>query len=241
MDQTDQYGPNQKWIERVEGTLGVPSSSDTTSALNLGFGGGLAFGYRLDRHLRATSIASGCYYQYSLQNLPSGNTGGYFSYVPLEAVLNYNFGEGSFRPYVSFGFGAAFNTYSLTNSSVQGNALQANVYKKLLSCCRPLSAFFKLFHREPLFLWKLEWTWTSGRMAAQSDSMMEHLPMFIPIQAGLNLLRDLDCLRWVASCDGERKGEQQQTQSQNNNNTPIDRESKPGIRGVSLVNDMLRN
>jgi hypothetical protein len=181
VDQTDQYGPNQKWIERVEGTLGIPSSSDATSALNLGFGGGLAFGYRLDRHLSA-SIASG-YYQYSLQNLPSGNTGGYFSYVPLEAVFNYNFGEGTFRPYVSFGFGAAFNTYSLT-SSVQGNALQANVYETsfLLS---PAIGFLQIISpRAAIFVegrMDMDFRANGGSVGLNNGTPS----VFIPIQAGL--------------------------------------------------------
>ena len=179
--QPDQYGPNQKWIERVEGTLGIPSSSDATSALNLGFGGGLAFGYRLDPHLSA-SIYSG-YYQYSLKNIPSANTGGYFSYVPLEAVFNYNFGDGSFRPYVSFGFGAAFNTYSLT-SSVQGNSLQTNVYETSFLISPAIGFLQVISPRAALFV--------EARMdmdfRANGDSvgLNDGTPsIFIPIQAGL--------------------------------------------------------
>jgi hypothetical protein len=181
VDQSDQLGPNQKWIERVEGTLGIPYSSDATNALNMGFGGGLAFGYRLDPHLSA-SIYSG-YYQYSLKSLPSTNTGGYFSYVPLEAVFNYNFGDGSFRPYVSFGFGAAFNTYSLT-SSVQGNSLLANVYETSFMMSPAIGFLEIISPRAAIFVeGRMDMDFRSNGSAVGLNNGTPSV--FIPIQAGL--------------------------------------------------------
>jgi len=179
--QPDELGPNQQWIERVEGTLGAPASSDASSALNLGFGGGLAIGYRLEPHL-SLSVASG-YYQYAVKNIPSGNTGGYFSYVPLETVINYNFGAGSFRPYVSFGIGAAFNTYSLT-SSVQGSSLQTNVYETSLFLSPAVGFLQVISPKAAIFVeGRVDMDFRSN---GGSVGMSNGTPsVFIPIQAGL--------------------------------------------------------
>jgi hypothetical protein len=175
-DQPDQLGTNQQWIERVEGTLGFPASSDTSSALNMGFGGGLAFGYRLDGHL-SVSIASG-YYQYNVKNAPAANTGSSLSYVPLESVFSYNFGNGSFRPYVSFGIGAAFNTYTLFSGALQTNSFETSFFMS------PAIGFLQVLSpRAALFV--------EGRMdmdfrANNSLGIADGTPsIFIPIQAGL--------------------------------------------------------
>jgi hypothetical protein len=175
-DQPDQLGPNQQWIERVEGTLGFPASSDTSSALSTGFGGGLAFGYRIVPHF-SISIASG-YYQYNLKNVSSVNNGSFLSYVPLETVFSYNFGEGSFRPYVSFGIGAAFNTYSQSNAALQTDTFETAFFMSpavgLLEVISPKAALF-----------------VEGRMDMDFRSngilgMAGGTPsIFIPIQAGL--------------------------------------------------------
>jgi hypothetical protein len=173
---SDQLGPNQQWIERVEGTLGVPASSDASSALNLGFGGGLAIGYRLEPHL-SLSLSSG-YYQYAVKNIPASGTGGYFSYVPLETVINYNFGDGSFRPYVSFGIGAAFNTYSSSSGVLQTNNFETSFFMS------PAIGFLQIISpKAALFV--------EGRMdmdfrANNALGMANGTPsIFVPIQAGL--------------------------------------------------------
>jgi len=174
--QSDQLGTNQQWIERVEGTLGVPASSDASSALNLGFGGGLAIGYRLEPHL-SLSLSSG-YYQYAVKNIPSASTSGYFSYVPLETVINYNFGDGSFRPYVSFGIGAAFNTYSSSSGALQTNSFETSFFMS------PAIGFLQIISpKAALFV--------EGRMdmdfrANNALGMANGTPsIFVPIQAGL--------------------------------------------------------
>jgi hypothetical protein len=175
---SDQLGPNQQWIERVEGTLGVPASSDASSALNLGFGGGLAVGYRLEPHL-SLSLSTG-YYQYAIKNIPSGSTGGYFSYVPLDLVINYNFGAGSFRPYVSLGVWVALNTYSLSSGPLQANSFETSF---LMS---PALGFLKIISpKAALFI--------EGRMdlifrANNALGIANGTPsIFVPIQAGLTL------------------------------------------------------
>jgi opacity protein-like surface antigen len=176
----DPFGPNQQWIERVEGTFGVPASSDVSSAVNLGFGGGLAIGYRLEPHL-SISLSSG-YYQYSIKNIPSANTGGYFSYVPLETVINCNFGDGTFRPYVSFGVGAAFNTYSLS-SSAQGSALQSNVYETSFFMSPAIGFLQIISPRAALFLEaRADMDFRSNTALGMANGMPS---IFIPIQAGL--------------------------------------------------------
>ncbi len=176
----DELGTDRQWIERVEGTFGIPASGDVTSAVNLGFGGGLSFGYRLDRHF-SVSIASG-YYQYNIKTVPSGYIGGNFSYVPIESVFSYNFGDGEFRPYLSFGIGAALNTYTLS-SSVQGSTLQTTAYETGLLLSPAIGFLEVLGPRTALFL--------EGRvdMDIRSNSslgMGNGTPsIFIPIQAGL--------------------------------------------------------
>lgn len=174
--ESDQLGPNQQWIERVEGSLGIPASSDTSSVLNPGFGGGLAVGYRLEPHL-SLSLSSG-YYQYAVKNIPASSTGGYFSYVPLETVINCNFGAGSFRPYVSFGIGVALNTYSLSSGALQTNNFETSF---LMS---PAVGFLQIISpKAALFV--------EGRMdmdfrANNALGMATGTPsIFVPIQAGL--------------------------------------------------------
>lgn len=177
---TDQLGTNQQWIERVEGTLGVPASSDDSSALNLGFGGGLAIGYRLEPHL-SLSLSSG-YYQYAVKNIPSNNTGGYFSYVPLDLVINYNFGEGSFRPYVSFGAGAAFNVYSLS-SSVQGSTLQSNVYETSFFMSPAIGFLQIISPKAAIFVeCRVDMDFRSNNVLGMANGTPS---IFVPIQAGL--------------------------------------------------------
>jgi hypothetical protein len=173
---SDQLGTNQQWIERVEGTLDVPASSDASSALNLGFGGGLAIGYRLEPHL-SLSLSSG-YYQYAVKNIPASSTSGYFSYVPLETVINYNLGDGSFRPYVSFGIGAAFNTYSSSSGALQTNSFETSFFMS------PAIGFLQIISpKAALFV--------EGRMdmdfrANNALGMANGTPsIFVPIQAGL--------------------------------------------------------
>jgi hypothetical protein len=175
-DQPDQLGPNQQWIERVEGTVGIPASSDTSSALNTGFGGGLAFGYRVAPHF-SISIASG-YYQYNTKNTAAANTGSFLSYVPLESVFSYNFGNGSFRPYISFGIGAAFNTYTLSSGALQTNSFETSFFMS------PAVGFLQVISpRAALFV--------EGRMdmdfrANNALGIADGTPsIFIPIQAGL--------------------------------------------------------
>jgi opacity protein-like surface antigen len=176
----DELGPHQEWIERVEGTLAFPDSNDTTSALNVGFGGGLSMGYRLDENF-SISIASG-YYQYDIKNIPANYNGGYFSYVPLESVFTYHFGDGPFRPYVSFGIGAAFNTYSLS-SNVQGSTLQTNSYETSFFMS-PAVGFLQIISPQAALF-------VEGRMdmdyrANNALGLADGTPsIFIPIQAGL--------------------------------------------------------
>jgi hypothetical protein len=181
VDENTQYGPHQKWIERVEGTLGIPSSSDAASALNLGAGGGLSFGYRVNSHL-SVSVYSG-YYQYSLKTVPANYVGGFFSYVPLELVTNYNIGEGSFRPYLSFGFGAAFNTYNLTNSS-NGSTLQTNVYETSL-LLSPAIGFLQVIDPKAALFVEARMD-MDFRANGNSVGLNNGTPsIFVPIQAGL--------------------------------------------------------
>lgn len=172
----DQLGPNQRWIERVEGTLGFPASSDTSSALNTGFGGGLAFGYRVAPHF-SISIASG-YYQYNLKNVPATNNGSFLSYVPLESVFSYNFGDGDFRPYVSFGIGAAFNTYSQSSAALQTDTFETSFFMSpavgLLAVISPKAALFVEGRMDMDFR-------SNGILGMTSGSPS----IFIPIQAGL--------------------------------------------------------
>jgi hypothetical protein len=169
----DQLGPNQQWIERVEGTLGVPASSDTSSALNLGFGGGLAFGYRVAPHF-SISIASG-YYQYDTKNSSAANNGSFFSYVPLETVFSYNFGDGSFRPYVSFGIGAAFNTYTLSSATY---SYETSFFMS------PAIGFLQVISpRAALFVeGRMDMDYRANNALGIADGTPS---IFIPIQAGL--------------------------------------------------------
>jgi len=180
VEPSDQLGPNQRWVERVEGTFGIPASGDVTSAVNLGFGGGLSFGYRFDPHF-SISVASG-YYQYDLKNVPSSNTGGNFAYIPLDMVFNYNFGDGEFRPYLSLGIGAAFNTYTL-NSNEQGSAVQTIGYETGFFLSPAVGFLEVISPRAAIFV--------EGRMdmdmrSNNSLGMGNGTPsIFIPIQAGL--------------------------------------------------------
>jgi hypothetical protein len=176
-----EFGPHQKWIERVEGTLGIPASSDATSALNLGAGGGLAFGYRLNSHL-SVSVSTG-YYQYGLKTVPAKYVGGFFSYVPLEMVTNYNIGEGTFRPYLSFGIGPAFNTYNLTSSS-NGSTLQTNVYETSLLISPAIGFLQVIDPRAAIFVEaRMDMDF---RANGNSVGLNNGTPsIFVPIQAGL--------------------------------------------------------
>jgi len=173
---SDQLGPNQQWIERVEGTLGVPASSDVSSALNLGFGGGLAIGYRLEPHL-SLSLSSG-YYQYAVKNIPASSTGGYFSYVPLETVINYNFGDSSFRPYISFGIGAAFNTYSSSSGALQTNNFETSFFMS------PAIGFLQIISpKTALFVeGRMDMNFRSNNAFGMANGTPS---IFVPIQAGL--------------------------------------------------------
>jgi hypothetical protein len=176
----DELGPKQQWIERVEGTLAFPESNDTTSALNMGFGGGLSLGYRLDDHF-SISIASG-YYQYDWKNVSPGYTGGYLSYVPLESVFIYHFGDGPFRPYVSYGIGAAFNTYSLS-SSTQGNTLQTTVYETSFFMSPAIGFLQIISPQAAIFVeGRADMDYRSNGALGMSSGTPS---IFIPIQAGL--------------------------------------------------------
>ena len=138
----DPLGPDQRWIERGEVALGIPASSDISTGAGLGFGG--AIGYRLTEHF-SISAASG-YYQYNINAVTGGTTGGTFSYVPLDAVFSYNFGEGDFRPYASFGIGVAFNTYAVNVPAGQANTYETSFFMSpaigFLEVLSPQAAFF---------------------------------------------------------------------------------------------------
>ncbi len=178
--QADELGPNQRWIERIDGLLSVPSSSDVSSNVNLGFGGGLSFGYRVDEHFNV-SIASG-YYQYDFKNLPAGDSGN-FSYVPLMLVFNYSFGEGPFRPYLSYGVGAAFNTYVRSFLS-DGVSVENKGYETSFFMSPAIGGLVILSPGSALFL--------EARMDMNYRSFdggtglpVSTPTVFIPIQAGL--------------------------------------------------------
>lgn len=176
----DELGSNRQWIERVEGAFAVPASGDSASQLDLGFGGGLALGYRLDSH-SSVSIASG-YYQYDLKNDPAGYVGGNFSYVPLDAVFTYNFGDGEFRPYVSFGAGAAFNTYTLSINT-QGSTVESHAYETGLFLS-PAIGFFEVIGPKAAFFMeaRADMDFRSNNTLGMSNGAPS---IFVPIQAGL--------------------------------------------------------
>ena len=101
--------PDQRWVEQVGGSLSIPTSGDASKTYLVGFGGNLGISYRITPNL-TEGIETG-YYQFNLKSAPSGSD---FSYVPLMEVTKIIIGGDDLRPYVFFGFGAAFNTLKLS-------------------------------------------------------------------------------------------------------------------------------
>ncbi len=107
-DQSQSSLPQDKrWVEQIDGSFSIPSFTGNLEP-NLGFGGDINIGYRLDRTI-CFFIGTG-YYQY---NIPpsTGATSAILAYIPLVGILRLTFGDGLFRPYVFGGAGIALNTY----------------------------------------------------------------------------------------------------------------------------------
>ncbi len=114
-------GPDQHWVEQIGGALAIPSSGDASKTYQVGFGGDLGISYRITSNLSEGIVVG--YYQFNLKAAPSGSD---FSYVPLMEVTKIILGGEDLRPYVFFGFGAAFNTLKLSAlSTTQTDLLMA--------------------------------------------------------------------------------------------------------------------
>jgi hypothetical protein len=111
---------DQHWVEQVGGSFGIPASSSAAQALNLGFGGDLSIGYRLDTNF-SLGIGTG-YHQFDFKNPPPG-VSGKFSYVPLQLGVRYTFGSGGLRAYLLLSAGAAINTLGTTHSTTETDFL----------------------------------------------------------------------------------------------------------------------
>jgi hypothetical protein len=170
----DQLGPDQHWIEKGDASLGLPASSDVSTGAGFGFGG--AVGYRINEHF-SISAASG-YYQYDINNVPGSTLGGTFSYVPLEAVFNYNIGDGDFRPYASFGIGVALNTYALKTPPGNVNSYETSFLMSpaigLIKVVSPQAAIF--------IEGRMDMDYRSNGVLGMGNAAPS---IFIPIQGGL--------------------------------------------------------
>lgn len=106
---------DEKWIEQVDGSFSIPSFTSNLEP-NLGFGGDINVGYRLDRTF-CLFIGTG-YYQYNILPAQTG-TSAVLAYIPLVAILRVTLGDGPFHPYIFGDAGIALNTY--VQNSVPGS------------------------------------------------------------------------------------------------------------------------
>ena len=101
---------DQRWIEQLDGGLVFPEGGSVVKNYNSGYGWDLGVGYRLS-HDFSLMMTLG---YYDCDQVVLGGAAGEWIYMPLLATARYSFGSGTVKPYVMFGFGAAFNNYSLT-------------------------------------------------------------------------------------------------------------------------------
>ncbi|HEY5039074.1 MAG TPA: outer membrane beta-barrel protein [bacterium] len=106
----DSLAPGQKWIEQVDGGFVFPVSTSAAANFDRGVGGDILVGYRFNRDF---SLSADLGY-YDCDAKGGGATAGEWIYTPVLAVARFNFGAGTVRPYLIFGAGAAFNTFSFT-------------------------------------------------------------------------------------------------------------------------------
>lgn len=173
---TDDISANQRWTETADGSLSLPFSTNASKGLNLGFGGDLSIGYRLD-HTFTLAIASG-YYQYDLSKEPTG-TNREFSYVPLLGVVRINLTHENIRPYLFLGLGVAINSYS--------NITYANNQTDFMAA-PGLGILFKVGDSAALFLQgrvDMDFTPVNGPTGTTDNPTI-----FIPIQAGIGFFVD---------------------------------------------------
>jgi hypothetical protein len=167
---------DQRWTETADGSLALPSSTDAAQAFNLGFGGDLSVGYRLDRTF-TLAVASG-YYQYDLSK-PNVGENGNFSYVPLLGVVRINLTHEPVRPYLFLGLGVAINSYSVTPGG-QSSKYTSNQTDFLAA--PGVGVLFKVSDSAALFLQgRIDVDFTPANGLGGTDSPT----IFIPLQAGI--------------------------------------------------------
>lgn len=169
----DELKPDQRWTESIDGSFTFPTSTADAQAFAIGLGGDLSVGYRFDRNF-SLSAATG-YYQYNVQNQPSGSTAN-LSYVPLLAVARFNLMDGPIHPYVFLGAGIALNSYSAVSN------FPSNKETDLL-LTPGLGVLFRLTDIMALFAQgRVDIDFTSANGLGKN---VDSPSLFVPIQVGL--------------------------------------------------------
>jgi hypothetical protein len=166
---TTSSSSNGYWVIQVQGGIGIPASSNVSNYLDMGFGGEGIVSYAVDPNLMVGLL--GGYHTFSVKGSSSVASASW-SYIPIQAILHYNFGTDKVKPYGFLGAGLAMNTFSLTIPGLgSGSTSESDL---LLS--PGLGVGFGISDKASIVLEaKIDLDFTSGEMT-----------YYIPIQAGVN-------------------------------------------------------
>lgn len=149
------------FVVSVNGLVGVPTSSNVSSDVGVGFGGEGFIGYAFNSQF-TLGVDSG-YDTYSLNNsfvlkqlgipsLPSGTTlTGSLSYVPIMAEIKYAFSATGVKPYVLLGAGIALNSGTFT-VSVPGESATGTINETDLLIAPGLGVAFPVSDKIDIFV-----------------------------------------------------------------------------------------
>ncbi len=173
-----ELGPNQHWIEQVDGGFLFPASSAIAQGYGTGWGGDILIGYRFNRQFSL----SGAVGHYDCDQKLAGADAGEWLYDNFMAVGRFNFGSGWVRPFVTLGAGLALNTYSLTVEP-SGNKVEDKTVDFLLS--PGAGVLFVVAGDMALYVQsRLDMDFTP--VGGAGSPFVDSPTIFVPVKAGLS-------------------------------------------------------
>jgi opacity protein-like surface antigen len=169
---TSASSSNGSWNIQIVGDLVIPTG-DAANGYDMGLGGEAMVGYSLDSNMTLGVLGG---YQYlMIKGSPSGYSA---AYIPIEAVMKYNFGSGQVKPYGILGVGLALGMFSTPAIDLGpwGTFPATTTTSTDLLLDPGIGVAFNLSDKVDLVLQgKVEMIMSSGSMG-----------LYIPLQVGVN-------------------------------------------------------